>query len=64
MHRVRRNGKWIDISPDAGVGSAVAEMEPPAKTASRGEWDEYALSQGLNPDEYSSKTDLQDALEK
>lgn len=50
-----------------GGGPAEAPEEEvesgaPAKSASRGEWDEYALSQGLDPDDYATKEDLIEAL--
>lgn len=37
--------------------------EPPAKSATRGEWDEYAASIGIDPEQYSSKDDLIAAVE-
>lgn len=41
------------IDPDAA----------PAKSASREEWDTYARSIGVNPDDYSSKEELQSAVD-
>ena len=36
---------------------------PPAASATRAEWDEYATAKGLDPTAYGSKEELQKALE-
>lgn len=41
---------------------AKGDSEQPAKSATRAEWDDYARSVGVNPDDYSSKDDLIEAL--
>jgi hypothetical protein len=46
---------------DAGV-EADGDEDRPATSATRAEWDDYARSKGVNPDEYSSKDDLIEAL--
>ncbi len=38
-------------------------MDRPAKDASRADWDEYATSLNLNPDEYSNKEALIEAAD-
>jgi hypothetical protein len=38
-------------------------MDRPSKDASRGDWDKYAKSLDLNPDEYSNKEALIEAVE-
>lgn len=51
-------------SPAAEGESAEEEDEngKPATSATRAEWDEYARSQGVDPDQFSSKDDLIAAL--
>lgn len=44
------------------VEEVAAEDKPPAKSATRDEWDEYALSRGVDPDNYSTKEELIEAL--
>lgn len=38
-------------------------MDRPTKDQSRGLWDDYASSLGLNPDDYSNKDDLIEAVD-
>ena len=48
-------------SAEAASSGASEEEEDggkPAKSASREDWDEYARSQGVDPDEFSNKDDL------
>lgn len=62
----RVGGRWVP-SGDSAVMDAESsdgsdESSKPWKTATRAEWDEYAKSQGVDPEQYSSKDDLIDAL--
>lgn len=63
-----------DYGKDVGVSSEVTGLSEeggseseeddgrPANSATRAEWDEYARSQGVDPDQYGSKDDLIAAL--
>jgi hypothetical protein len=60
-----------DYGQDVGVETVPVSSEAsededaddrPNKSASREEWDEYARSKGVNPDDFSTKDDLIDAL--
>jgi len=52
-----------DYGADVVMPEAPAKKDgPPAKSASREEWDEFARSQGVDPEEFSSKDDLIDFL--
>lgn len=59
-----------DKRPGVGDGPAYYELEAgdgsdaPNKSATREEWDAYAESKGIDPSGYSSKEELQDAVEK
>lgn len=61
-----------DRRPGVGDSGPVADgsdagdqpAEPPAKSATREEWDSYASSVGLDPNDYASKDELQDAVDK
>jgi hypothetical protein len=44
-----------------GAGADSGDGKP-AKSATRDEWDAYAQSMGVDPDDYSSKDDLIEAL--
>lgn len=48
------------IAEESGHLAPEAEDEAPNKSASREEWDEYARSQGVDPEEYSTKESLQE----
>jgi hypothetical protein len=46
-------------SEEAAEGDEAAEEDDrPAASATRAEWDEYARSKGVDPDQFSSKDDL------
>jgi hypothetical protein len=47
--------------PKAKRGAADDD-DRPAQSATRAEWDDYARAQGVDPDEFSSKEDLIEAL--
>jgi len=48
---------------DSGDGKPADSGDgKPAKSATRDEWDAYAQSMGVDPDDYSSKDDLIEAL--
>lgn len=47
---------------EEGASESSEENGAPANSATRAEWDEYARSQGVDPDQYSSKDDLIAAL--
>lgn len=52
-----------NFAKDLQAGEEAAEGDDrPAQSATRAEWDEYARSQGVDPEEYSSKEDLIAAL--
>jgi hypothetical protein len=60
-------GKDVAVSTESEGTQEKAEASEeddgkPAMSATRAEWDEYARSQGVDPDEYSSKDDLIAAL--
>lgn len=46
------------------VATTEAQVEAPAKSASREDWDAYATAQGLDPAEFSNKDDLIKAVTK
>lgn len=55
----------LELGEDYGKGAVVAsekaegdENGPPAQSATRAEWDEYAQSQGVDPSEFGSKDEL------
>ena len=48
---------------EGGSSDATAGDDAPAKSATRAEWDEYAQKLGLDPEEYSSKGELIEAVE-
>jgi hypothetical protein len=61
----------LDLNPEFGAevkaaSGSAADVEAsdgkPSKSASRAEWDEYAVSQGFDPEEYASKEELIEAL--
>jgi len=52
-----------DYGADVQMPEAPAKKDgPPAKSASKDEWDAYAREQGVDPEKYSSKDDLIEAL--
>lgn len=56
----------LEGSADAaklGFGDNASADDAPAKSATREDWDAYAASIGLDPSAYSSKEELQDAVE-
>lgn len=69
----RPDGRIVSVS-EAGVealrargytdpdSTPPATSEAPAKSATRQEWDDYARAQGVDPDDYSSKDELIEAL--
>jgi hypothetical protein len=59
LTRYEESEDWESIT-GAGSGPGAG---PPAPSATRAAWDEYATAQGLDPSEYSSKEELQAALE-
>jgi hypothetical protein len=50
------------LSEEAASESSEEEEGRPANSATRAEWDEFARSKGVDPDEYGSKDDLIAAL--
>lgn len=66
----RVGGQWVQMGGDSNTAvmdqepetveqsNGDGEMSKPWKTATRAEWDDYARSQGLDPDEFKSKEDL------
>ena len=52
-------GADATAATEAAEGEEAAEDDDrPAPSATRAEWDDYARSQGVDPDEFSSKDDL------
>ena len=48
---------------DAVAGDTGSSDDAPAHSATREEWDEYARSKGLDPEEYGNKEALIEAVE-
>jgi hypothetical protein len=55
-------GADVTATPTAESQAAEEDENRPATSATRAEWDEYARSKDVDPDEYSSKEDLIAAL--
>lgn len=63
--RLREEG-YEDVasgSSQDSEGSGEEVQEAPAKSATREEWDGYAESLGVDPEQFSSKDDLIEAIE-
>jgi hypothetical protein len=61
--QARLEGETPDPTQPVTAGSASSGSEQPAKSASRDEWNAYAQSVGVNPDEYGTKDELIEAVE-
>lgn len=57
------DGAGLEEEGDADADQGD-ELGRPAKSASRGDWDDYARSLGLDPDDYPSKDDLIQAVDE
>ena len=51
-------GADATAATEAAEGEAAEDNGKPSASATRAEWDDYARSQGVDPDEFSSKDDL------
>lgn len=61
LEHLERLARWEKV---AGPDLPVDQSDSPPRSATRGEWDEYATSVGVDPAEYASKDDLMAAFEK
>ena len=47
-----------EVAEEGEAAEGEEEDDRPAQSATRAEWDEYARSKGVDPEEFSSKDDL------
>jgi hypothetical protein len=62
-------GKDVQVASEGadakeGESENGDEDDRPAQSATRAEWDEYARSKGVDPDQFSSKDDLMAEFDK